>query len=311
MATHHLDDTQPHAFWDNTLPSRIYIQPGDTVIFETLEASAQQIQPHSTSEVLRTLDDSLSHPLTGPVYVEGAEPGDVLVVDIISIKHKGWGWNSVFPNFGLLRGEFTEPYLHHYKLAETSCEFRPDIHIPYEPFCGVMGVAPREVGRFTTYPPRENAGNIDIRHLTPGSRAFFPVLVPGALFSCGDCHSAQGDGEVNGTGIETPMSVTLILSLQKDANIPELRFMTPAGKNLTAADGAGYFVTTAHGPDLFKNSQQAIRYMIDHLASEYHMTREQACCLCGAAVDLKISEIVDAPNWIVSAYLPLSIFKKS
>jgi len=149
------------------------------------------------------------------VYVEGAEPGDALVVDIISIKHKGWGWNAVIPNFGLLGEEYPEPYLHHYKLGETSCEFRPDIHIPYEPFCGVMGVAPREAGRFSTIPPRENAGNIDIRHLTPGSKAFFPVLVPGVLFSCGDCHSAQGDGEVNGTGIETPMSVTLTLSLQK------------------------------------------------------------------------------------------------
>ena len=311
MATHHLDDTQPHAFWDNTLPPRVHIQPGDTVVFETLEASAQQIQPHSTSEVISTLDFAFIHPLTGPVYVEDAEPGDALVVEIISIKHKGWGWNAVIPNFGLLGEEFTEPYLHHYKLGETSCEFRPDIHIPYEPFCGVMGVAPREAGRFTTIPPRENAGNIDIRHLTPGSKAFFPVLVPGALFSCGDCHSAQGDGEVNGTGIETLMTVTLTLTLQKGANIPELRFITPPGKKLTVADEAGYFVTTAHGPDLFKDSQQAIRYMIDHLSSEYHMTREQAYCLCGAAVDLKISEIVDAPNWIVSAYLPLSIFKKS
>src|SRR6266699_1974924 len=178
MATHQLDDTQPHAFWDNSYPPRIHIQPGDTVVFETLEASANQVRPDSTSEVVRALDFAFIHPLTGPVYVDGAEPGDA----------------------------FPEPYLHHYKLGETTCEFRPDIQIPYEPFCGVMGVAPREPGRFTTIPPRENAGNIDIRHLTPGARAFFPVLVPGALFSCGDCHSAQGDGEVNGTGIETLMS---------------------------------------------------------------------------------------------------------
>ncbi len=241
--------------------------------------------------------------------MEGAEPGDTLVVDIVSIKHKGWGWNSVLPGFGLLAEDFPEPYLHHYKLGETTCEFRPDIHIPYEPFCGVMGVGPREAGRFNTIPPRENAGNIDIRHLTPGSRAFFPVLVPGALFSCGDCHSAQGDGEVNGTGIETLMTVTLTFNVQKGANIPELRFITPPGKKLTVAGEGGYFVTTAHGPDLYKDTQQAIRYMIDHLATNYHMTREQAYCLCGAAVDLKISEVVDAPNWIVSAYLPLSIFK--
>ncbi|MFL5589765.1 MAG: acetamidase/formamidase family protein [Ktedonobacteraceae bacterium] len=309
MATHHLDDTQPHPFWDNSLPPRVRIQPGDSVVFETLEASAGQVFPGCSSEAAGALDFSLIHPLTGPVYVEGAEPGDALVVDVISIKHKGWGWNAVIPGFGLLGGDFAEPYVHHYKLGEITCEFRPDIQIPYEPFCGVMGVGPREAGRFTTIPPRENAGNIDIRHLFPGTRVFFPVLVPGALFSCGDCHSAQGDGEVNGTGIETMMSVTLTFNLQKGANIPELRFITPAGEKLTVADVGGYFVTTAHGPDLFKDSQQAIRYMIDYLSSEYKMTREQAYCLCGAAVDLKISEIVDAPNWIVSAYLPLSIFK--
>lgn len=309
MATHHLDDTQPHAFWDNSYPARLRIQSGDTVVFETLEASARQVTPESPSEVVGKLDFAFIHPLTGPVYVEGAEPGDALEVDIISIKHKGWGWNAVIPGFGLLGGDFAEPYLHHYKLGETTCEFRADIQIPYEPFCGVMGVAPREPGRFTTIPPRENAGNIDIRHLTPGTKVFFPVLVPGALFSCGDCHSAQGDGEVNGTGIETMMSVTLTFTLRKGANIPELRFITPPGKKLTVADEGGYFVTTAHGPDLFKDAQQAIRYMIDHLSSEYNMTREQAYCLCGAAVDLKISEIVDAPNWIVSAYLPLSIFR--
>ena len=309
MATHHLDDTQPHPFWDNSLPPRVRIQPGDTVVFETLEASAGQVFPGCSSEVAGALDFSVIHPLTGPVYVEGAEPGDALVVDIVRLKHKDWGWNAVIPGFGLLGADFAEPYIHHYKLGEITCEFRPDIQIPYEPFCGVMGVGPREAGRFTTIPPRENAGNIDIRHLTTGSRAFFPVLVPGALFSCGDCHSAQGDGEVNGTGIETMMSVTLTFNLQKGANIPELRFITPPGEKLTVADEAGYFVTTAHGPDLFKDTQQAIRYMIDHLSSEYNMTREQAYCLCGAAVDLKISEVVDAPNWIVSAYLPLSIFK--
>ncbi len=310
MATHHLDDTQPHAFWDNSYPPRVKIKPGDTVVFETLEASAKQVTPGSLHEVVAKLDFGVIHPLTGPVYVEGAEPGDTLEVEIVSLKHKGWGWNAVIPGFGLLADDFSNPYLHHYKLGRTHCQFREDILIPYEPFCGVMGVAPREAGRLNTIPPRENAGNIDIRHLTPGARVRFPVLAPGALFSCGDCHSAQGDGEVNGTGIETPMTVTLRLNLLKGVTTPELRFTTPARKKLTVADAGGYFVTTAHGPDLFKCSQQAIRYMIDHLSSEYNMTREQAYCLCGAAVDLKISEIVDAPNWIVSAYLPLSIFVK-
>jgi len=308
MATYHLDDTQPHAFWDNSYPARLKIKPGETVVFETLEASAKQVTPQSLHEAVAELDFSVIHPLTGPVYVEGAEPGDALEVEMVSLKHKGWGWNAVIPGFGLLADDFPNPYLHHYKLGRTHCEFRLDIRIPYEPFCGVMGVAPREPGRINTIPPRENAGNIDIRHLTAGTKVLFPVLAPGVLFSCGDCHSAQGDGEVNGTGIETPMTVTLRFQLKKGANIPELRFVTPPGKKLTVADEAGYFVTTAHGPDLFKDAQQAVRYMIDYLSSEHNMTREQAYCLCGAAVDLKISEIVDAPNWIVSAYLPLSIF---
>ena len=308
MATYHLDDTQPHAFWDNSYPARLRIKPGDRVVFETLEASACQITPESQDEAVAHLSFDPIHPLTGPVYVEGAEPGDGLEVEVISIKHKGWGWNAVIPGFGLLGEDFPNPYLHHYKLGRTHCEFRKDILIPYEPFCGVMGVAPRESGRLNTIPPRENAGNIDIRHLTPGTRVTFPVLAPGALFSCGDCHSAQGDGEVNGTGIESPMTVTLRFQVIKGANIPELRFITPPGKKLTVTDESGYYVTTAHGPDLFRDAQQSIRYMIDYLASEHNMTREQAYCLCGAAVDLKISEIVDAPNWIVSAYLPLSIF---
>jgi acetamidase/formamidase len=286
----------------------VTIRPGDSVVFETQEASANQVTPQSSDEAVAHLDFGPIHPLTGPVFVQGAEPGDALEVEIVRLKHKGWGWNAVIPGFGLLGGDFPNAYLHHYKLGRTHCEFRSDIRIPYEPFCGVMGVAPREPGRMTTIPPRENGGNIDIRHLTAGAKVSFPVLVPGALFSCGDCHSAQGDGEVNGTGIETPMSVTLRFHLKKGAHIPELRFTTPPGQKLTVTDEAGYFVTTAHGPDLFQDAQQAVRYMIDYLSAEHAMSREQAYCLCGAAVDLKISEIVDAPNWIVSAYLPLSIF---
>lgn len=308
MATHRLDDTQPHAFWDNSLPPRVHIAPGDTVVFETLEASAGQITPKSDHDAVAHLDFGPIHPLTGPVYVDGAEPGDALQVEIVRLKHKGWGWNAVIPGFGLLGSDFPNAYLHIYELGADACKFREDISIPYEPFCGVMGVGPREPGRLTTIPPRENGGNLDIRHLTPGTTAWFPVLVPGALFSCGDCHSAQGDGEVNGTGIETPMSVTLKFNLIKNANLRELRFQTPPRKKLTVTDTAGYYVTTAHGPDLFADAQQAIRYMIEHLSNEYDMTPEQAYCLCGAAVDLKISEIVDGPNWIVSAYLPLSLF---
>lgn len=309
MAEHYLDDSVVHAFWDNAHPPRLEIDPGDVVVFETREASDQQIAPESTAEVLLTLDFARIHPLTGPVYVKGAEPGDALEVEILELKHKGWGWNAVIPGFGLLADDFTEPYLHHWKLEGEVCYFKEgsNIQVPYEPFCGVMGVAPREPGRLSTIPPRENGGNVDIRHLVPGAKLWLPVWVEGALFSCGDCHAAQGDGEVCGSGIESPMTVTLRFNLVKGANLRELQFQTPSP--LTKADSQGYYVTTAHGPDLFVNAQNAIRYMLDHLEKEYGLTRQEGYVLCSAAVDLKISEIVDAPNWIVSAYLPLSIFK--
>jgi len=310
MATFSLDDTAPHACWDNSLEPRLEIRSGDTVVFEALEASAGQITPKSPHAALATMSFDPIHPLTGPVFVKGAEPGDTLEVEVVRLKHKGWGWNGVLPGFGLLADDFREPYLHHYALTRGICVFRKDILIPFEPFCGVMGVAPREPGRLNTIPPRENGGNIDIRHLTAGAKLQLPVLVKGALFSCGDCHAAQGDGEVNGTGIESPMSVTLRFRVIKRKGVAELRFVTPPRRPLTRAGTGGYFVTTAHGPDLFVNAQNAVRYMVEHLARTYRMSREQGYCLCGAAVDLKISEIVDAPNWIVSAYLPLAIFKR-
>ncbi|MEO8291002.1 MAG: acetamidase/formamidase family protein [Gaiellaceae bacterium] len=308
MNVHRLDESEPHAFWDNAHPPRLRIEPGDTVVFETIEGTGQ-ITSESGHEALAALEPTLIHPLTGPVYVEGAEPGDVLEVEVGSLEHKGWGWNGVIPGFGLVGDEFAAPYIHHYELAGNDCVFGHGIHIPYEPFCGVMGVAPAEPGRLDTLPPRANGGNVDIRHLTAGTTVRLPVLVEGALFSCGDCHAAQGDGEINGTGIESPMTVTLRLGLAKGAPIPELQFTTQAGQRLTRADEGGYFVTTAHGPDIFVDAQKAVRYMLDHLVSERGLTREQAYCLCGAAVDLKISEIVDEPNWIVSAYLPLAIFR--
>jgi acetamidase/formamidase len=309
MTTQVLDDARPHAYWDRTLAPRIVIHSGDSVIFETLEGTGQ-VTRATRSPALGSLRAELIHPLTGPVYVDGAKPGDTLIVDVISLEHKGWGWNGVIPGFGLLGDEFSVPYIHHYALTDDVCVFSEGIEIPFEPFCGIMGVALEEQGRFDTAPPRRNGGNIDIRHLTPGTRVFLPVLVEGALFSCGDCHAAQGDGEVNGTGIESPMRVTLRFHLREAEPTRELCFLTPSATELTRAGSGGYFVTTAHGPDLFDNARTAVRYMIDHLVEKRSLTREQAYCLCGAAVDLRISEIVDEPNWIVSAYLPLGIFRE-
>ncbi len=309
MAEHYLDASVVHAFWDNSYPARVEIDPGDTVVFECRDALDGQATPESGHDAMAGLDFSRIHPLTGPVFVKGAQPGDTLEVEILKLEHKGWGFNGHTPGFGLLANDFDYPYIQHWRLEGNSCFFRDSdkVEVPYEPFCGVMGVAPKEKGRLDTIPPRTNAGNIDIRGLTIGATLYLPVWVEGALFSTADCHSAQGDGEVTGMGIETPMTVTLRFNVRKDMSIKELQFTTPSP--LTKADSQGYFCTTAHGEDLFVNSQNALRYMIDWLEANHGMERSHAYCLCSAAADLKISEIVDAPNWIVSCYMPLSVLK--
>jgi len=309
MTEHYLDDSVVHAFWDNTYPARLEIEPGDTVVFECREATDQQITPASVPEDLDKVDNTRIHPLTGPILVKGAQPGDTLVVEILNLEHKGWGWNSHSPNFGLLAEDFDFQFLQHWRLEGESCFFRDSdkVEVPFEPFCGVMGVAPKEEGRFVTGPPGVFGGNMDIRGLVAGAMLYLPVQVEGALFSTADCHAAQGDGEVSGTGIESPMTVTLRFGLRKDMSIPEPQFLTPSP--LTKTDSKGYFATTAHGPDLFVNAQNAVRYTIDWLEKEHQMSRSQAYCLCSVAGDLKISEIVDAPNWIVSCYMPLSVLK--
>ena len=303
---HSLDGSITQPFWDNSVEPRLVINPGDVVHFDCPEPTGQ-VTPDWTVDDMAHLDPSLAHALIGSVSVNGAQPGDALEIEVLGFEHKGWGWTGHLPGFGLLAEDFDQPYLHHWRLDGDICHFGvKDIQLPFQPFCGVMGVAPAEPGRFDTIPPRANGGNVDIRHLGVGSKVWLPVLVPGALFACGDCHSAQGDGEVCAFGIESPMTVSLRLELRKHANLPEMQFETPA--SLGRPGDTRYFVTTAHGPDLMENSKNAIRYMIDWLVDNKGLTRIQAYLLCSTAVDLKISEVVDVPNFIVSAYLPLQIF---
>jgi acetamidase/formamidase len=298
-----------HCRWDNSIAPQVTVAPGDVVELETHEASDGQVRPGVGTEVLANLDFSVIHPLTGPVAIAGAEPGDVLEVEIVDIRPQEWGWTGILPGFGLLADDFAEPYLKVWDLHGDHTHFKPGIRIPLEPFCGVMGVAPAEEGSLDTIPPRLNGGNIDIKQLVKGSRLFLPVLYPEALFSLGDTHAAQGDGEVCGTAIEGPMLVTVRFDLHKDMSIPELQYTTP-GTVAERVNTKGYYVTTAHGPDLYAAAQGATRNMIAHLVKHYDLTRHEAYALCSVAVDLRVSEIVDAPNWIISASLPLDIFEE-
>jgi acetamidase/formamidase len=288
------------------------IDPGDTVVFETPEITRGRITSTTTSADLATLKFEPGHQISGPVAIRGAEPGDSLIVEIVDVVPKSWGWTAIFRGNGLLARDeiFQEPYLHIWDLSNgKTAEFKPGIVVPFEPFCGIMGVAPAEEGELSTTPPRRNGGNLDIRQLVNGTTLYMPILAPGALFSVGDVHAAQGDGEVCGTGIECEATVTLRFNLLKNHEMPELAFRM-TGPMTGRWNTAGWMATTAHGPDLHANAQQAIRYMIDYLGRAHGLTPHEAYALCSACVDLKISEVVDAPNWVVTAALPLGVFRK-
>jgi len=310
MAEHHVDAEEVHREWNNALPPRLTIDPGDTVVFDTRDAADRYYSKSSTHADVIGRGPFRGHPLTGPVSVRGAQPGDTLVVEVLDVRPAlDWGWTAIRPGRGLLpEADFAKPYLNIWDLSDgTHARMGQVVAVPIEAFPGVMGVALDEPGGHSTMPPRRSGGNMDIRQLAAGSTLYLPVLVEGALFSTGDAHAAQGDGEVCITAVEMSARVTLRFGLQSGRRIAEPRLRT-----VNPPSGAGrrgpWVATTANGPDLYASSQQAIRYLIEHIVEERGLSREQAYIICSVAADLKISEIVDAPNWIVSAFLPESIF---
>jgi acetamidase/formamidase len=309
--TYELDASVRHFCWDNSIAPRLEIEPGDSVLFETFDASDGGVQRDGSYN--HPTGGAPGHALTGPVYIKGAEPGDTLVVEVLEVKTGEWGWTRFQPGRGLLPDDFKEPFINIWDLSKGRewTEFVPGsgIYVPLEPFCGVMGLALPEAGQHSTVPPRRFGGNLDIKQLNKGARLFLPVGVEGGLFSTGDCHASQGDGEVCITAIETMGHPLFKFDLIKGQNLKTPRVWT--GKQASSIAGRdGYFITTAQNNDLLEASRDAIRYMIDYLEEEYKLTREQAYILCSVVVDLKISEVVNAPNWVVSAFLPNAIFQK-
>lgn len=307
---HHLDASVAHYEWNNALAPRLVIEPGDTVTFETRDAADRYYSRRSTSADAAARGPFRGHPLTGPVRMEGARPGDILVVDILDVRPAlDFGWTAIRPGRGLLpERDFPKAFLQIWDLADgTHARMAHGIAVPIAAFAGVMGTALDEPGGHSTMPPRKNGGNMDVKQLTAGSTLYLPVWVDGALFSVGDAHAAQGDGEVCVTAVEMSARLTLRFDLQRGRSLAEPQLRT-RGALAPGTNREPFFATTAHGPDLFASAQQAVRYMIEHLVRERGLSREEAYVLASVAVDLKISEIVDAPNWIVSAFLPETIF---
>ncbi len=299
-----------HFGWDNANAPVLRLAPGDTVEFETVDASGGQLSPASTVADVAKLDFGKVNPVTGPVHIDGAEPGDVLKVTIESFVPSGWGWTALIPGFGLLTDQFPDPALNIWKydaVGLAPAVYGPGGRVPLKPFCGTIGLAPAEAGTHSIVPPRRVGGNMDIRDLAAGTELYLPVEVAGALFSVGDTHAAQGDGEVCGTAIESPMNVTLSFDLVKGADLAFPRFETP-GPVTRHLDGKGYFVTTGIGPDLMENARAAVMRMVDDISAAQGISAAEAYMLCSVCADLRISEVVDQPNWVVSFYFPKIVF---
>lgn len=344
-----------HNRWHPDLPPVARCRSGDEVLLETRDALDGQVGPDATIETVARLDTNLVHPLTGPIHVEGARPGDLLEVEILDIEPARFGYTTQVAGFGFLRDVFTEPYLVKWRLEDgfARSDELPGVRIPGAPFIGTIGVAPDhrlmraalareqaaiERGEFLfppveaagavpdaphgyaglrTGPPRENGGNVDIRQTGKGTRLYFPVLVEGARLSAGDAHYAQGDGEVCGQAIEMRSTLRARLTLHEGRAAREklswLRFTTET----PAAPPRRYMVTTGlsvaedgtnHSENATLAARRALLDMIEYLRAE-GWSGPQAYALCSVAVDLHISELVDIPNVVVSAFLPLDIFE--
>jgi len=304
---HTVPEDEVHYLWDEGNEPTLRIASGDEVVARTREVSDGQITPESTTELLGSLDAERLYPLVGPIYVEGAGPGDTLAVEMLSIETQGWGWTAILPGLGLLPDDFPDPYLRIFDLSGEFAALDDVASIPIEPFFGTMGVCPVGARAQPVMPPGRFGGNLDVRQLTSGSTLYLPVQVEGALFSCGDAHGAQGDGEVCVTGIEAPMLGVFRFTLHKGRPIPAPQFSVP-GALTPRVDGDGFYATTGVGPDLYAASQDALRAMIEYLTVTRPLSREDAYLLASLCVDLKISEIVDAGQYVVSAVLPLAVF---
>lgn len=306
---HTIHGRHRHYGWDNSIPPVERIAPGTTLRFECNDAANGHFTPASIAADVATLDFSKVNPVTGPVYIDGAEPGDALRITFGDFEPTGVGWTANIPGFGLLADQFTEPALHMWSYeAATPALYGPGARVPLKPFTGTIGLAPAEPGLHSIVPPRRVGGNLDVRDLAKGSVLWLPVEVAGGLFSVGDTHAAQGDGEVCGTAIESAMAVTLTFELEKGAALKFPRFRTQ-GPVTRHNDSAGYDVTTGIGPDLMTGARDAVSGMIDLLAAREKMSPVEAYMLCSVAGDLRISCVVDVPNWVVSLYMPRAVFE--
>jgi acetamidase/formamidase len=304
---HVIDPERIHHKWDNGLEPALVVQPGDSVTFELAMSGRGQVERGAGFD-RTSFDIDTLYNLLGPVFVEGARPGDTLEVEVLSLTPGEWGWCAILPQEGLLPEDFPEPFVKTFELQGRSrAELAPGIEIPMEPFLGTMGTHPDEAGTHDVLPPHKGGGNIDVRHLKQGATLWLPVWCDGGLFSCGDPHAAQGDGEVCVSAIECDMHALLRFDLRRSA-IGAPRFFVPSPLT-PSTDTRGHLGTMGIGPDLMEGARTAVREMIELIVQRWGLGREDAYMLCSLAGDLKIHEVVDGGSWNVGFTLPLEVFE--
>jgi acetamidase/formamidase len=304
VSEHTWPNERIHHVWDLSLEPPLTIASDDTVHYDIPMSGDGQVElGQSFAET--SFDFDTIYKLAGPLRVEGAEPGDTLRIEILRLEAGEWGWAAFLPELGLLAEDFPQGYVRTFELAgRETVDFGHGIELPIAPFFGTMGNHPRDPTWALPFPPHRGGGNIDTRHLTQGTTLWLPVWCEGALFSVGDPHACQGDGEVCVTAVECPMRASLRFTLEK-RTIPAPSFRNAPGSLTSRTDRLGYHTTMGIGGDLMEGARDAVRAMITWLGEHYGLSREDAYMLCSLAGDLKILEIVDAGVWNVGFTIPL------
>ena len=294
-----------HFKWSPHSSPVAHISPGEKISIKIPDSSTMQIKKDYSTADLAKIDHSRVDAAVGPVYVDGAEKGDTLKIKIESIETGTWGWSAMMKDFGSLSSIFGEKLiiweLHDNKAKSITGDFLNDVAIPLNPFLGIIGTAPED-GEYGMIPPQAFGGNMDNRFLRAGSTLYLPVNVPGALVSFADPHAAQGDGEVCGTAIETSCTAVVTVGLIKNKRIKYPRIES------TESIKSDYIVSMGIGDSMEESAKTAVKEMIDILA-EYGFSSEESYILCSVAGNLRISEMVDMPNFVVSLAMDKSIIK--
>lgn len=301
----HLGRENHHRVWDRDLPPALKIVPGEEVTLSLRDPSDEQINRTSVASDLLTIDPDRMDPLTGPIWVEGAQPGNTLSIEILDIEIGSWGWSAILPELGLLQDRYPGPYLKIWDLTSGGIDIGRGITFPFRPMIGVIGVAPELSGEFSSTVPTLAGGNIDVKYTQVGSRVLLPVFTEGALLSLGDAHAIQGDGELNGTAIECEADVRIRISLERGVTIAAPRVDTPEPR---AEQSERYRSFLGIGPSLWEATRDAAQQAVDAVAASLGVDPEEAYVLLGIIAELRIHEIVDDPNWVVGCMIPLRVF---